>query len=111
MHTEADAWPCTRAREPALFTGTIRDNIAGWRDVSDEEVAAAAAAANAAGFIARAPDGYATLVLCWSKLRCMPLEGKAVTISMWACYCTHEMSVQAVFSKFDQRFSARLRQR
>ncbi len=51
-----------RAREPALFTGTIRENIAGWRDVSDEEVAAAAAAANAAGFISRAPDGYATKV-------------------------------------------------
>ncbi len=60
-----------RAREPALFSGTIRDNIAGWRDVSDEEVAAAAAAANAAGFIARAPDGYATQVLCWFGLTCM----------------------------------------
>ena len=52
------------AREPALFTGTIRDNIAGWRNVSDEEVAAAAAAANAASFIARAPDGYATKACC-----------------------------------------------
>lgn len=49
-------------REPALFSGTIRDNIAGWRDVTDEEVAAAAAAANATDFISRAPDGLATKV-------------------------------------------------
>ena len=47
-------------REPVLFSGTIRDNIAGWRDVTDEEVEAAAAAANAAVFINRAPDRYAT---------------------------------------------------
>ncbi len=38
-------------------------------------------------------------------------EGKTVTISMWACCCTHEMSVQVVLSKFNQRFSARLRHR
>ena len=63
-----------RAREPMLFTGSIRDNIAGWRDVSDEEVAAAAAAANAAGFITRAPDGYATQARCRPGLRCMPLQ-------------------------------------
>ncbi len=47
-------------REPVLFSGTIRDNIAGWRDVTDEEVQAAAAAANAAVFINRARDRYAT---------------------------------------------------
>ncbi|KAK9846492.1 hypothetical protein WJX81_005240 [Elliptochloris bilobata] len=48
------------SQEPVLFSGTIRDNIAGWRDVTDEEVQTAAVAANAAGFISRAPDGYAT---------------------------------------------------
>lgn len=52
---------CCRPREPVLFSGTIFQNIAGWRrDVTDEEVQAAAAAANAAAFIDCAPEGYAT---------------------------------------------------
>ena len=44
-----------------LFSGTIRDNIRyGRPDASDTEVAAAAAKANAAGFIERFPLGYET---------------------------------------------------
>ncbi|WP_371373259.1 ABC transporter ATP-binding protein [Sporomusa aerivorans] len=44
-----------------LFSGTIRDNIRyGRPEASDEEVAAAAVKANAAGFIERLPQGYET---------------------------------------------------
>ena len=57
-------------QETALFNGSIRDNILyGSRDerdgqllASDDELAAAAKAANAHGFIAALPDGYNTLV-------------------------------------------------
>lgn len=46
-----------------LFAGTIRDNIAyGKPDATDEEVIAAAKAANAHSFIKRLPDGYATQI-------------------------------------------------
>ncbi len=49
--------------EPFLFSSSIRDNIAyGRPDASDDEVIAAATAANAAEFIDRLPDGYRTLV-------------------------------------------------
>lgn len=42
-----------------LFSGTIRDNIKyGKRDATDEEVASAAALANADTFIKRLPHGY-----------------------------------------------------
>ncbi|QGG97066.1 ATP-binding cassette domain-containing protein [Actinomarinicola tropica] len=49
--------------EPFLFSTSIRDNIAyGRPDAPMEEVVAAAAAANAAEFVDRLPDGYDTLV-------------------------------------------------
>lgn len=50
-------------QEPALFSGTVRDNIAYARpDASDADVLAAARAAHATEFIERLPDGLATLV-------------------------------------------------
>ncbi|NJQ08193.1 ABC transporter ATP-binding protein [Streptomyces lonarensis] len=46
-----------------LFTGTIRDNLAyGRPDATDEEIRAAARAAQADGFVSALPEGYATLV-------------------------------------------------
>ncbi|AIQ36419.1 ABC transporter ATP-binding protein [Paenibacillus sp. FSL R5-0345] len=46
-----------------LFGGTIRENIAyGKPDATDEEVIAAAKAANAHSFIKRLPDGYDTKI-------------------------------------------------
>jgi ABC-type multidrug transport system fused ATPase/permease subunit len=46
-----------------LFKGTIRDNIAfGRPDASDAEIRAAAAAAHAAEFIDRLPDGYESTI-------------------------------------------------
>jgi ATP-binding cassette subfamily B protein len=51
------------AQEPILFSTTIAENIRyGRPDATDAEVEAAAQTANAAGFIAGFPDGYATLV-------------------------------------------------
>lgn len=51
------------AQDAALFSGSARDNIRFGRDgASDEEVAQAAAAAEAAGFIAALPEGYETPV-------------------------------------------------
>src|SRR5207248_2430338 len=48
---------------PALFSGSVRDNIAYARpDATDDEVHAAARAAHALEFIDRLPDGMATLV-------------------------------------------------
>ncbi len=50
-------------QEPVLFTGTIRDNIRyGRPDASQEEVAAAAEAAQAHDFITSFPEGYDTQV-------------------------------------------------
>jgi ATP-binding cassette, subfamily B, bacterial MsbA len=50
-------------QEPALFGGTIAENIAyGRLDATPEEVAAAARAANAHGFILDLPEGYDTVV-------------------------------------------------
>jgi ATP-binding cassette subfamily B protein/subfamily B ATP-binding cassette protein MsbA len=50
-------------QDPFLFSGTIMDNIRyGRLAASDEEVVAAAQAANAHGFIERLPDGYQTEV-------------------------------------------------
>ncbi len=50
-------------QEPALFSGTIRENIAYARpDASAEDVRAAAAAAHAAEFIERLPQGWDTVV-------------------------------------------------
>jgi subfamily B ATP-binding cassette protein MsbA len=50
-------------QEPALFSGTIRENIAYARpDASIGEIEAAARAAHAHEFIERLPQGYQTLV-------------------------------------------------
>lgn len=46
-----------------LFTGTIADNIRyGNQEISDQEVRAAAAIANADSFIGRLPEGYNTML-------------------------------------------------
>ena len=50
-------------QEPALFSGTVHENIAyGRPDASEDEVRAAARGAHAEEFILRLPDGYATRV-------------------------------------------------
>ncbi len=50
-------------QEAVLFSGTVRDNIRyGCPDATDEEVVAAAKAAQAHDFIVAFPDGYDTLV-------------------------------------------------
>ena len=50
-------------QEPALFSGTIRENIAYARpDASEADIEAAARAAHAHEFIERLPAGYDTLV-------------------------------------------------
>lgn len=50
-------------QDSLLFSGTIRENIAfGRPEAPDEEIAAAAAIANATEFIDLLPDGYETLV-------------------------------------------------
>jgi ATP-binding cassette subfamily B protein len=46
-----------------LFTGTIRDNIAyGREDATDEEITAAARAADVDRFVSALPDGYGTVL-------------------------------------------------
>src|SRR2546425_721121 len=51
------------SQEPFLFNGTVRENIVyGELDASDEELKAAARAANCHEFISRLPDGYDTRV-------------------------------------------------
>jgi ATP-binding cassette subfamily B protein len=51
------------SQEPFLFHGTIRENVAyGSPEATDEEVEAAARAAQAHEFVERLPDGYDTLV-------------------------------------------------
>lgn len=48
-------------QDPALFSGTIRENIAyAQPNATEAQVVAAAKAANADGFIAKLPDGYDT---------------------------------------------------
>ncbi len=50
-------------QDPVLFSSSVAENIAYARsDASDEEVIAAAKAANAHKFIAALPDGYRTVV-------------------------------------------------
>jgi len=50
-------------QETHLFSGTVRENLRyGKLDASDDELRAAARAANAEEFIARLPQGYDTLV-------------------------------------------------
>ena len=51
------------SQEPALFATSIRENILfGKEDATEEEVVAAARAANAHNFISQLPQGYATQV-------------------------------------------------
>lgn len=45
-----------------LMNGTVRDNIAMGREVSEEEIIAAAKAAHAHSFIKRLPEGYNTVI-------------------------------------------------
>ncbi len=53
----------TVLQETTLFAETVRDNIAfGRPDASEEEIEAAARAAQAHAFITELPDGYATYV-------------------------------------------------
>lgn len=50
-------------QEPALFSGSVRENIAFARpDASDADIRSAAAAAHALEFIERLPDGFETRV-------------------------------------------------
>jgi ATP-binding cassette subfamily B protein len=50
-------------QDPFLFYGTIAENIAyGRPEASEQEIAAAAKAANAHDFIVRLPDGYSSTV-------------------------------------------------
>jgi len=50
-------------QETLVFDGTVRENIAyGRPDATDEQIAAAAVAADAHGFILDLPDGYDTVV-------------------------------------------------
>lgn len=50
-------------QDTLLFSGTVADNVRyGRPEASDDEVMAAAVAANADGFIRSFPDGYATTV-------------------------------------------------
>jgi ATP-binding cassette subfamily B protein len=51
------------AQEPFLFSTTVRDNIAyGLAKATDTQVREAARVAQADGFIADLPDGYATVI-------------------------------------------------
>lgn len=51
------------SQEPTLFAMTVKENIKlGRPEATDEEVRAAAVAANAAGFIEKLPEGYDTFV-------------------------------------------------
>ncbi len=59
-------------QDALLFSGTIRDNIAfGRPDATDEQIIAAAVAANADEFIRHMPDGY----LAWVAERGTTLSG------------------------------------
>lgn len=51
------------SQDVVLFPGTIRQNIARFAEAEDEEVVAAAQAANAHDLIVRLPNGYNTLIL------------------------------------------------
>lgn len=49
-------------QEPALFAGTIRENIARMQEAPDEKIAEAARLAHAHEMIALLPDGYETVL-------------------------------------------------
>lgn len=50
-------------QEPVLFSGSVRDNIAyGRAEATDDEIVAAATAAQAHEFITQLPDGYGTRI-------------------------------------------------
>lgn len=50
-------------QEPALFSGTVASNIGyGREDLTEDEMVAAARAANAHRFVTRLPDGYQTQI-------------------------------------------------
>lgn len=50
-------------QETWLFSGTVRDNISyGSKNVTEEQIIAAAKAAHAHSFITRLPDGYDTVI-------------------------------------------------
>jgi subfamily B ATP-binding cassette protein MsbA len=50
-------------QEPALFSGTVAENIGyGLVNATEQEIVAAAEAAHAAEFVERLPNGYGTLV-------------------------------------------------
>lgn len=59
------------SQEPALFSGTIMDNLRiGKLDATDEEIIEAAKTANAHSFIFKLPDQYSTevrLYVCETK--------------------------------------------
>ncbi len=60
-HADVRAAIATVFQDPALFSGTIRENIAyGKPTATDDEIMAAARAANAEAFIAQLPNGLAT---------------------------------------------------
>lgn len=50
------------SQDTFIFNGTIRDNIAFFRECSPEEIEEAARLANAHDFIAESPEGYDTVV-------------------------------------------------
>ena len=51
------------SQEPALFSGTIMDNLRiGKLDATDEEIIEAAKTANVHSFISKLPDQYSTEV-------------------------------------------------
>jgi ATP-binding cassette subfamily B (MDR/TAP) protein 1 len=57
------------SQEPALFATSIRENILlGKEDATEEEIIAAAMAADAHSFISQLPQGYATQVRSISSL-------------------------------------------
>jgi ABC-type transport system involved in Fe-S cluster assembly fused permease/ATPase subunit len=75
------------SQEPVLFAGSIADNIAYGRygRCSEEEVVAAATAANAHEFITQLPQGYETLVGDRGAL----LSGACTALLSTSLHCPH----------------------
>ena len=84
MHLSGGLGPCrsvswgpftSRLQEPVLFGTTIMENIRfGKLDASDDEVYAAARAANAHEFITSFPEGYSTIVGESGEASCSGLQ-------------------------------------